>query len=121
MVLATILVVLVAVVAGLYWFFDSRRKPVRTAVYTGCILGILRASLASAGWYVVERTGGPLQIPAFALAMLAWPEAMILAERRTTPAPPDFYLRLSLLLVISTVVVVGLIGSAAALGRRRNG
>ena len=91
----------------------------RTAVYTGCILGILRAILASVGWYAVEHTGGPLQVPAFALAMLAWPEAMVFAERHTTPAPQGFYLRLSLLLVTSTAVNIGLVGAVAALRRKQ--
>ena len=115
--LPTVLIVLVGTMAGLFWYFGTRRVPVRAAVYTGCILGILRAGLASLGWYVVEHTGGPLQVPAFALAMLAWPEAMVFAESRTTSAPPGFYLRLSLLLVTSTVVVITLVGVLATLRR----
>ena len=114
-----LLAVFGATTAALYWYFQTRRKPVRTAVYTGCILGILRAILASVGWYAVEHTGGPLQVPAFALAMLAWPEAMVFAERHTTPAPQGFYLRLSLLLVTSTAVNIGLIGAVATLRRKK--
>src|SRR5688500_16435169 len=103
--------------ADLFWYFGTRRVPMSAALYTVCILGILSAGLASLGWYVVEHTGGPLQVPAFALAMLAWPEAMVFAERRTTSAPPGFYLRLSLLLVTSTVVVITLVGALATLRR----
>ena len=51
----------------------SQRALWRSAVKVGFSVGIARAVLSCIGWYGVERTGGPLQIPAFALAMLAWP------------------------------------------------
>ena len=95
----------------------DRRSMWRMAIYIGIGTGALRAALSSLGWYVVEHDGGPLQVPAFALAMMAWPEAAVLAQRRTTPAPPYFYLQLSLLLMATTL------GFAAAVawfaGRRR--
>jgi uncharacterized membrane protein len=108
MVLPTIVLVLAALVGGVYWFFGTRRPAtvIRTALYVGCIVGALRAVLASAGWYVVEHTGGPLQVPGYALAMLAWPEGMLINERRTTTAPPAFYVQLSLLLFASTVLLI---------------
>ena len=116
MVLPTIVVVLAALVGGLYWFFSTRpkqRSVLRTALLVGCVLGALRAGLASFGWYVVEHTGGPLQVPGFALAMLAWPEGMLISERRTTAAPPGFYVRLSMLLFTSTVAMIGAIAFVA--------
>lgn len=117
MVFPTVLIVLAAAIVGLSWYLGTkrdRRSLFRAAVYIGCTLGVVRAGLASFGWYVVEHTGGPLQVPAFALAMLAWPEAAIFTERRTTPAPPEFYLRLSLLLFVSTVMLIGMVAAVAA-------
>ena len=52
----------------------------RTTIRIGVGVGIAGAGLASLGWYVVERTGGPLQIPAHVLSMMALPEAAA-AER----------------------------------------
>ena len=118
MVLPTIVVALAALVGGVYWFFSTRREPtvLRTALYIGCLLGAVRGGLATIGWYVVEHTGGPLQVPGFALAMLAWPEAILISERRTTPTPPGFYAQLALLLFTSTVV---LISAIAIIAKRR--
>src|SRR5687767_3103026 len=87
----------------------SARDRWRTAVSIGLGVGAARALFASLGWYVVEHTGGPLQVPAFALAMLAWPEAAILSRRRVTPVPGEFYVALSFLLVASTVIFAGLV------------
>lgn len=115
----TALILCVGTAVVLFWYLGSRRQPLRAAVYSGCILGIVRATVASAGWYTVEHTGGPLQVPAFALAMLAWPEAMVFTERRTLPAPPGFYLRLWFLLATSTLVIIALVGVAASLRRQR--
>jgi hypothetical protein len=117
MILLTILVVFAAAIAGVYWHLGKqpdRRSLLRRTLQIGLVVGLARAALASWGWYTVEHTGGPLQIPAFALAMLAWPEAAIfLAERRTTPVPPEFYVRLSVLLVAGTLVLVGAVALAA--------
>jgi hypothetical protein len=82
---------------------------------------VTRAALASLGWYVVEHTGGPLQSPAFALAMLAWPEAAMLTTSRVTPAPGLFYVFLSLLLISTTVMFVGGLAIAARLLETRRG
>lgn len=122
MVALTVLILLAAVIAGLYSIMrrqPDRRSLWRTALYVGIGTGIARASLATLGWYLVERTGGPLQIPAFALVMMAWPEGAILAERRFTPAPPAFYLQLSLLLIATTLMLVVLVAVIA--GTRRFG
>jgi hypothetical protein len=118
-VLPAVLIAVLFAIAATYRYLDTRAEPLRTAISLGCVLGALRAALVSAGWYVVEHTGGSLQIPAFALAMLAWPEAMIFAERRTTPAPAGFYIRLSLLLTAGTVLFVGVVGAITTLRRRR--
>jgi hypothetical protein len=120
MILPSILVVFAAAIAGLYWHLrkqPDRRSLWRRTLQIGLGVGLARAGLASWGWYTVEHTGGPLQIPAFALAMLAWPEAaLFLAERRTTAVPPEFYVQLSVLLIAGTLVLVG----AVALAVRRS-
>jgi hypothetical protein len=116
MVLLVVVVVFTAAIAALSQLFrrqPNRRRLWRMTLRIGLGLGVMRAALASLGWYVVEHNGGPLQIPAFALAMLAWPEAAIFTERRFTPVPPAFYISLSLLLVTSTVVLVGLLAVAS--------
>jgi hypothetical protein len=120
MIAMTVLILLALVIAGIYSIMRRQRdRPSlwRTALFVGLGTGLARAGLASLGWYLVERSGGPLQIPAFALVMMAWPEGALLAERRLTPAPPAFYLRLSLLLMATTLAVVVLV--AAVAGRRR--
>lgn len=122
MIALTVLILLAAVIAGLYAIMrrqPDRRSLWRTALYVGVGTGVARAGLASLGWYMVERSGGPLQIPAFALVMMAWPEGAILAERRLTPAPPVFYFQLSLLLVATTLALVALVAVIA--GTRRFG
>ena len=116
------LVVVTLVIVGMYKLMrrlPDRRSLWRTALIVGVGTGVLRAVLSSLGWYIVEHTGGPLQIPGFAMAMMAWPEAALLAERRMAPAPPSFYFQLSVVLVTSTVTFVALIAFIAA--RRRFG
>ena len=73
--------------------------------------------MACVGWYCVEHTGGPLQIPGFMLAMFAWPEAIILDARRLGPVPVRFYAILAGLLILSTVVVVSGIGFVVQMTR----
>jgi hypothetical protein len=75
--------------AGEYhdWAFDRHRS--RCA---GCV-----------GWYVVEHTGGPLQTPAFLLAMLSWPEAIIFGSHRGQ-APLHFYFFLGSLLIATSLL-----------------
>ena len=116
-------IVLALVVAGMYWLMrrqPDRRSLWRMALYVGAGTGLVRAALSSLGWYTFERTGGPLQIPAFALVMMAWPEAAILVERRVTPAPPTFYVQLSLLLVTTTLVAASVIAFVASKRRFRH-
>ena len=84
----------------------SRRALWRSAVRVGLSVGIARAVLSCIGWYAIERTGGPLQIPAFALAMLAWPEAVLLGGHRG-PVPLQLYVQLSLLLIVTSLLLVG--------------
>ena len=79
----------------------------RSSLTVSVTVGLLRGVLAGVGWYVVEHTGGPLQIPAFVLAMLAWPEAVVLG-RHQGPTPMRFYPVLALLLLVtSTLLVIG--------------
>jgi hypothetical protein len=115
------LLVVVGAVALLYRYL--RRQPHRQsfwrrALVIGVGIGAVRATLASFGWYSLEHTGGPLQIPAYALALLALPEAAVWAGRRTTPHPPEFLLWLSLLLIVSTTSFVVLVAIAANMRRR---
>lgn len=84
----------------------SRRALWRSAVRVGFSVGIARAVLSCIGWYAIERTGGPLQIPAFALAMLAWPEAVLFGRHRG-PVPLQIYVQLSLLLIVTSLLLVG--------------
>jgi hypothetical protein len=118
-ILPTIVVLFVAAIASLYWYLRTHRTRnlFRTALVLGVTIGVIRAVLASVGWYVVEHTGGPLQVPGFALAMLAWPEAVLFRARRTTPVPIHFYLLLSLLLITSTVALVASIAAVASRSR----
>jgi len=96
----------------------DRRSLWRATVRLGLRVGIARAGLASLGWYVVERTGGPFQIPAYLLSMMALPEAAILGAPRTTLAPPIFFVSLSLLLIAGTMVFFGVAALAVEASRR---
>lgn len=94
---------------ALYRHLESKRKVRalwRSTVAIGSSVGIARAVLACVGWYGVEHTGGPLQIPAFALAMLAWPEALVFG-RLQGPVPLQFYISLGLLLIVTSLLLVG--------------
>ncbi|MCA1559458.1 MAG: hypothetical protein LC753_05625 [Acidobacteria bacterium] len=119
MILLAVVILFPAVIAVLYWHLrrqPDRRSLWRTTLWIGAV-GVTRAVLASLGWYVVEHTGGLLQIPAFAFAMFAWPEAAVFTTRRLTPAPPEFYVWLSFVLVVGTLTLVGLVALVA--GRDR--
>jgi len=119
MVLPAVLVVVAVAIVVLYWHLrkqPDRRSLWRTTIRIGVGVGIARAGLASLGWYVVERTGGPLQIPAYVLSLTALPEAAILGERRVTSVPPEFYVFLSLALVAGTMVFVGLVALVVEMG-----
>ena len=83
----------------------SRRALWRSAVKVGFSVGIARAVLSCIGWYAIERTGGPLQIPAFTLAMLAWPEAGLFGTHKG-PVSLQIYVQLSLLLIATSLLLV---------------
>jgi hypothetical protein len=120
MIAIAVLILLGALLAALYSLMrkqPDQRRLWHTALYVGVGTGVARAALASLGWYMVERTSGPLQIPAFALAMMAWPEGAMLDERRLTPVPPAFYIQLSVLLIASTLAISGLVAIIAAKSR----
>ena len=88
----------------------------RSSVAIGLTVGISRAVLASVGWYGVEHTGGPLQIPAYVLVMFALPEAASFGRQRGV-APLSFYFLLSALLIASSLVLVSAVAFAARLSR----
>jgi hypothetical protein len=97
-----------AVTVALYRYLRAKRDVRalwRSSVTIGFSVGIVRAVLACLGWYGVEHTGGPLQIPAFALAMLAWPEAIVFG-RHQGPVPLHFYSFLGFLLIATSVLLV---------------
>jgi hypothetical protein len=123
MILPSIVVIVIAAIWAISVYFGKRsttRAFWRSALLIGLAIGVARAILASIGWYTVERTGGPLQIPAYLLGMLAWPEiAMLPGQRRTTPAPLAFFVGLSSLLIGSSVLFVVLVAGAARLLKRR--
>ena len=104
-------------------FTYLRARPSRGAAFAaalklGAFIGILRATLACVGWYGVEHTGGPLQIPAFLLAMFAWPEAWLIG-RVLGHTRPEVYVRLAVLLIVSSLVVVTTIAALASAARSR--
>src|SRR5438105_8870624 len=119
MLTAVVVLLFVAATVGLYRHFVATRCARalwRSSVAIGLSVGIARAVLACVGWYGVEHTGGPLQIPAFALAMLAWPEAVVFG-RHQGPVPWHFYVSLGLLLIASSLVLVGGVALAVQVTR----
>ena len=114
----------VLALAGLFlWRFLARRAGDPdwwiSALVVGASLGLVRGFLACAGWYTVERASGPLQVPAFALALLALPEAMLLGRRHVTPATWGFLTRLFLLLLAGTMLLVFCVGLVSRLVARK--
>ena len=89
----------------------------RSSVTMGSSIGIARGVLACVGWYGVEHTGGPLQIPAFALAMLAWPEAAIFG-RHQGPVPLGFYIAVAFLLIVTSMLLIGAVALMVQATRR---
>ena len=108
MVALVLLLLVVALVFGLHRHLRTTRDT-RTlwlsSLAIGSSIGITRAVLACVGWYVVENTGSAVQIPAFALALLSWPEAVVFGQRRG-PTPPQFYFQLGSLLVMTSLMLV---------------
>src|SRR2546422_10240235 len=108
MLIVIVLLVVAALTVTLYRYLRAKhdaRALWRSSVAIGSSVGIARAVLACVGWYGVEHTGGPLQIPAFALAMLAWPEAVVLG-RHPGPVPMRFYISLGLVLIMTSLLLV---------------
>jgi hypothetical protein len=114
--------VVLAVLTVVLFRFLGRRDDGGTlwgsAVTIGLLVGVARAGLAIAGWYGVEHTGGVLQIPAYALALLALPEAMVFG-RQHGPLPLQGYVFLALLLVGTSLVLVGAVALAVQTSRRK--
>lgn len=106
MLLLFIPLVFAAATFALYRYFRKKRDVRalwRASITIGLSVGIVRAVLACVGWYVVEHTGGPLQTPAFLLALLSWPEAIVFGSHRGV-APLQFYFLLGFLLIATTLV-----------------
>jgi hypothetical protein len=120
MVVIGIIVVLAVATGMLYSFFRRRDERYfwQTALLIGIGIGVVRALLASLGWYTVEHTGGPRQVPGFVLALSALPEAALLPQSRVAAAPPVFYVQLSALLIGSSAVVVALVAAVARVRRK---
>ena len=103
-----VLVVALPMILLLQRYLRSRpdsRALWRSSIRIGLSIGIARAIIASIGFYTVEHTGGPLQIPAYAMAMLALPEGVILGRQRG-PASPQLYVSLSVLLIATSLLFV---------------
>src|SRR5688572_31712833 len=96
MLLPVMVLAFAAVTVVLYRYLRAKRDARalwRSTVTLGVSVGVARAALACAGWYGVEHTGGPLQIPAYFLAMLALPEAIVFG-RHQGPVPLHIYISL---------------------------
>ena len=108
-----------ALTVVLYRYFRAKRDSRalwRSSVVIGSSVGIARAVLACVGWYGVEHTGGPLQIPAYALAMLALPEAIVFG-RHQGPVPLNVYVSLGFFLIASSLLLVCGVALAVQLSR----
>ena len=119
MLLPSFLFVAGAAVFTLFRLFRARadrRQLWRFAVVVGLAVGLVRAVLACVGWYAVEHTGGSAQVPAFALAMLSWPEAALL-PRAPGQTSASTYVSLFLLLVTSSTACIALVAAIAQAGR----
>jgi len=114
------LAIAIAVIFALYRWVASGAPIPRSAasvITVGIALGTIRAALTGIGFYGVEHTAGPLQGPAFAMALAGWPEIALLGSHRGV-ATPAFYCRMTALLVVTSTAVVAFISFAA---RRRGG
>ena len=121
MLIPIVVLLLPVAVFALYRYFlqkSDARALWRSAVIIGSSVGILRSVLACIGWYGVEHTGGPLQIPAFVLAMLAWPEGFLLGRHRGV-TPVSVYAVLAVLLFVTSLLLVTAVAFAARVIRSR--
>jgi hypothetical protein len=119
MLIPVLLLGVVAMAFGLYGYLQTKRDTRalwRSSLAIGSFIGSARAVLACLGWYGVEHTGGPLQIPAFALAMLAWPEAIVFG-RHQGPIPSETYMWLGFLLFASSLLLVSGVALAVQISR----
>jgi hypothetical protein len=110
---------LAALTVVLYRYFQAKRDSRalwRSSLAIGSSAGLVRAVLACIGWYGVGHTGGPLQIPAYALAMLALPEGIALG-RHQGPVPLSFYVSLGLVLIASSLLFVNGVALVVQLSR----
>jgi hypothetical protein len=108
MLILVVLLAFAALTVVLYRHLRAKRDSRalwRSSVAIGASVGIARAVLGCVGWYGVEHTGGPLQIPAYALAMLALPEAIVFGRHRG-PIPLNAYISLGFLLIASSLLLV---------------
>ena len=113
MILLSFAVVFVVILYWAIWRQPHRQSAWRTALHVGLPAGIVRASLACFGWYVVEHTGGPLQVPAYVLAMFSWPEAALVPRGARTMTGAGTYVMLFTLLVVSTTMFVAVLAAIA--------
>ena len=121
MLILVVLLVFAGLTLVLYRHFRAKhgsRALWRSSVAIGSSVGIARAVLACLGWYGVEHTGGPLQIPAYALAMLALPEGRVFGQHRG-PLSLNVYISLGFLLIVSTLLLVCGVALAVQLTRHR--
>jgi hypothetical protein len=119
MLIPVLLLVFAALTVALYRYLRAKRDSRalwRSSVAIGSSVGIARAVLACLGWYGVEHSGGPLQIPAYALAMLAWPEAIVFG-RHQGQVPLNFYISLGFLLIASSLLLVSGVALAVQISR----
>jgi hypothetical protein len=123
MILPTFVIAFGVAVVLLYRYLARRRDESTlwpSALGIGLVVGVTRAVLATGGWYVVEHTGGPLQVPAYLLVMFALPEAAIFRGHRG-PASPEFLLLLAGVLIVTSVLTVSavalLVGATRGAGR----
>ena len=101
------------------YLWTRRASLWRTAIITGLVLGIVRASAVLSGWWAVERTSGWLQIPGYFLAILAWPEVLLL-PRQTKSLETEGYAMLGGLIFAGTLSGVLFIALVVELLRRRS-
>jgi hypothetical protein len=120
MVFLLVLVIAAVIVFALYrWLATGppSRRSAGSVIGIGLALGAARAAVSGLGFYSVEHSGGPLQAPAYAMAMAGWPELALLGPHRGR-ARPALYGKMALLLITTTTAFVVVIAFTA---RRRVG
>ena len=120
MIFLLVLPIAAALILALYrWLATGApsRRSTASVITIGITLGAIRAAMTGMGFYVAEHTAGPLQGPAFGLALAGWPEIALLGSHRGV-ATPAFYGRMVALLIVTSTAAVAFIAFAA---RRRRG